>query len=412
MPEILKTPTGTAVPGSGNDQSTPTDALDPTLIPSLTCAWIPDMSQAWDVQYDSQGIASASQTWVASRHASLPVVARQLVSWNRRLFAPYNQLKDAYASSTKFYNPGLVPLSVSLRPMETNNTPAFLQDHMQAPNQLTISSNYCLQADSQVVAACPSGRFPAILTDKYQVGIQWGRDEFTNQFGIYYAKVELQPSIRLESIHGASLGIIPLTSEGEPDINATTAQIKPLTIGFPLREPQNLIRVTYPWVELGDDLSPDDGTIRKAGPLGYMGSNFLAPGNIQLGQFLGTVNSAPFLGYPRGQVLYQSATLEPRISPVTNHRGFSITHEFLVLSSASWNMTRIEGDPDATLTFGEDAEQPQWPYGCIVAVKKAGPEIYLTADKSPIYPYVHKDFSKLLYYGWELAGTAFPTDKG
>lgn len=406
--------TATPVPLPSEWQGTHPLALNTTLIESQTCAWIPDMTTPWNIEYDSQGLSSMSQQWIVPRTDELPIVIRQLLSWNRHKFSAVGSFKDVAAGDAKYYDfgtsvagQGIVVTSASLQPMLEASYPGYLDGHMQSPLFAIQRSGPCYESYGSV-AACPDARFPSVLAAKYRLTLQWNRDEYVNRFGILYAKVEINPSIRLESISGSSMGVIPMNGTGEPD---TAGDIRRLSIGFPLREPQVLIRVTYPWVSLGSKGNPRSYDIVNAGPLGRQDADTYAPGKIPLGQYLGTVNAAPFLGYPKGHVLYQSATLEPKVSPATGRLGFMVTHEFLAIATASWNMTRFEGDPLASLTKDDpDAENVLWPYGYIVAIKKADQTV-LQVDGEPVYPYVHKDMSKLMYYGWRDAPN-IPADEG
>lgn len=375
----------------------PTDAnvqadLDPAILQNLSCNWIPDMNQSWGVDYNTEGTFGAVQSWVAPRHTQLPVAIRQLVSWNRERFAALGKFYDKF----DLYLPPrpLVPTSVKLTPFLTNNSPEYVAGHYQAEGIPNIHDYPC--------GNCADGRFPIMLTDKYRLDITWAADEFTNRLGIVYAKVEIEPSLRLESVTGANMGVIPLKSDGTPKLDADPAtEINAVTTGFPFREPQLVIKVTYPWVRLVGQKP----SIQYAGPIGQFSSSEPKPGMVPEGQYLGCVNSKRFLGFPRGRVLYQSAELVEKVSPVTNRLGYQVTHVFLALTTASWNETRYSGDiAKANLTSpGVGSEDISWPFGVMVATKK-DKTVYKTGDPlKPIYPYVHKDFSNLLYYGTEDA---------
>lgn len=361
------------------------------IIDKVACSWTPDMGQGWRITYDTQGISGMTQRWVAPRYDSLPVAVRQLLSWNRRKYMEVGLFKDIHAQTADWYKHGLVVVGAEMSPMPASKTPEYMPGHMQA----YASANPYVCGDS----VCTAAVFPAVLADKYYIDLTWARDEYVNRFGVLYAKVEIDPTARLESMHGSFMGVVPTLSDGGPD--TSTPPRSKLTIGFPLREPQTLIRMSYPWVRLGD--FTDDGlllnSILSAGPIGNFSGYQLGLGRIPFGQYLGCVNNGWFMGYPKGHVLYQAATLEQRISPVTGRIGFAVTHEFLALSTASWNQTRFEGQPTSDLDGQKesDAEEPTWPYGYIVAMKKDG-SILFVADK-PVHPYVHKNFDNLLYYG-------------
>lgn len=396
------------VPLALEEDYAPPNALDQTLIKDVACSWVPQMSPPWDVEYDAQGLAGMTQQWLAFRDDRIPIVLRQLLSWNRKRFGGYASFKDAFATDATLYQQGLVVVGANLQPMEANNSPGAISGHMQSPNFKGMFDHICIS--NQPNTPCPAGRFPSIVSDKYLISLRWARDEYVNRFGINYAKVEIAPSIRLESIHGSSLGVLPMNADGTPKVTATPAEIRRLTIGFPQREPQVNIRIAYPWVAMGAAGGQDVTSLLHAGPFGRGSAATLAPGKVPQGQYLGTVNTDSFLGYPRGHVLYQSAALEQRVSPATGRLGFMVTHEFLALSNSSWNTTRSEGEPSASLANEPDAETPQWPLGYIVAIKRDN-SLLLIAGK-PVYPYVHKDFAKLLYYGWDGGGNPIPTDEG
>lgn len=373
------------------------------VIRETSCGWVPDYGAGWSVDYDPQGLSSMTQQWLVPRSGDLPLAIRQLLSWNRDKFRADALFKDALAYDNKYYRHGLVVTGASLKPELTSADPAILMGHMQSPGFADAMPVICGKV-------CPAGRFPAVFTDKYRLTLQWSRDEFVNRFGIKYAKVEIAPSIRLESIHGSSMGVAPMDVDGGPKTDVA-ADIRKLTIGFPQREPQILIRVTYPWVQMGVQGSAALGDITFAGPLGQLTDNELAPGKVPIGQYLGTVNQFNFLGFRRGSVLYQTATLEQRISPVTGKLGFQVTHEFLALSNSSWNMTRIESEPTSALDKESDAQEPQWPYGHVVAIKRDN--TVLLINDQPVFPYVHKDFANLLYYGWgDGPNLNIPDDEG
>ena len=376
-----------------------------SVIQQVTCQWIPDMNASWSVDYGTDGTSGMVQSWVAPRNELLPLALRQLLSWNRTM---YGNFVKFYDRRTGYLPPRpLVPVSARLTPMLTNNTPPFLARHMQAEGSTLTFGYPCNGAPDD----CPNGAFPVILTDKYRVDITWAADEFTNRMGINYAKVEIEPSIRLESVTGANLGVVPLKADGTPklDANAQT-EINRVTTGFPFREPQILIKVSYPWVRLTGPAP----SIQNAGPIGFGLSDATStppPGKLPEGQYLGCVNNKWFLGFPKGRVLYQSAELTERVSPVTNRLGYQITHVFLVMTTSSWNETRYSGDlANANIqTPNADADDPYWPFGVTVALKKDG-AVYKRNDTDPIYPYVHKDFDRLLYYGTP-GQPAPPTDE-
>lgn len=362
----------------------------------VCCGWIPDLSRDWGAEYDPEGPSSITQSWIAPRHELLPLALRQMVSWNRDLYKVYFRLKDweDTSSSGLYFDRPLVPVSARLTPLPVNESPAFLSGHFftEFSDKVANGAETCGSFDYNV--------FPSIYTDTYRVDVQWARDEFTNRFGIKYAKVEIEPSIRLESVAGSSMGVVKIDENGSPILEPaddSNPVVEKLTTGFPVREPQILIKVTFPWVSLSSLGLVD---IIRAGPIGSMPTVPVGPGVMPTGQFLGTVNEDQFLGFPAGHVLYQSASLLEKVSPVTGRLGYQVTHDFLCLSTADWNMTRIKkgfDDTDLPGVLNGDQATATWPYGYIVGVDQTG-AVTLKAGQ-PVYPYVYADLTKLFYYG-------------
>ena len=372
----------------------------------VCCGWIPDLGGV-SVEYDTEGLSQVSSTWIVPRHENLPLALRQMLSWNREMYSQYFQLWDWMPTPEPnvYFDRPIVPVSARLTPLPSNNSPAFLASHFQTKfsNKVANGSEQCGDCDYNV--------FPSIYTDKYRLDVQFARDEFTNRFGIKYAKVEIEPSIRLESISGSSMGVVKIGADGNPIISPSDGSnpiVEKLTTGFPAREPQVLIKVTFPWVSLfaADSLV----SIINAGPIGNLPGAALPPGEIPSGLLLGCVNDSTFLGYPTGRVLYQSASLMEKVSPVTGRLGYQITHDFLCLGTSDWNMTRLKGGVEATDVpgpFAVDQKTASWPYGYIVATDDRG-IITLKAEK-PIYPYVYADLTPLFYYGG--TGDSPPNDE-
>ena len=363
------------------------------VIPSVTKNWQPDLTQ-FGLDYSMDGMASMTQSWIAPRDKNLALAIRQMLSWNRNLYkGGLGYSATIFNDHTYFPKGGitdpacrrLVPVSAKVTPMLTNQTPEFMEGHMGAP------------INASTYSACA---FPAMLTDKYKVDITWAPDEFTNAYDIQYARIEIEPSIRLESISGNNLGIVSLDAKGDANKNGKVFKI---STGFPIREAQIMIKITYPWVakDWGKVTVP---AIEMAGPIGdWWGMMDDGPpmGVLPPGQYLGTVNNKEFLGFPRGRVLYQSAEMVDRQSPVTTRLGYQITHVFLVLAGASWNYSRYEGcigENGFVVQTNEGQENEYyWPYGATVAITKDG-KVYQNNGKA-IYPYIHKNFDNLLYYG-------------
>lgn len=361
----------------------------------VCCGWIPDLNGV-SIEYDTEGLSQVSSTWIVPRHEKLPLALRQMLSWNRGMYAQYFQLRDwlPTAPPNIYFDRPIVPVSARLTPLPANNSPTFIANHFQTEfsNKIANGSEQC--------GICDYNVFPSIYTDKYRLDVQWARDEFTNRFGIKYAKVEVEPSIRLESIAGSSMGVVRVDANGAPILDppgGLEPVVEKLTTGFPAREPQILIKVTFPWVSL-KSLGLVD--IIRAGPIGSMPTVPVGPGVIPVGQFLGTINEDAFLGFPTGRVLYQSASLVEKVSPVTGRLGYQVTHDFLCLSTADWNMTRIKRgfeDTDIPGALNADQATAAWPYGYIVGVDQSG-TITLKAGQ-PVYPYTYANLEKLFYYG-------------
>lgn len=370
----------------------------------IACDWVPDLSREWQVEYDLEGVAQVSQSWVVPRHQLLPLAVRQMLSWNREKYSYHYSFRDWYDTTATpgYYDRPLVIVGARLSPMLTSWSPTTLTNHMQSVYSAKVANG------EYPCGNCPNGVFPSIYTDKYRLDVTWARDEFTNRFGIKYAKIEIEPSIRLESITGASMGIVKIDpATGDPllePVDAPKAN-ENLTTGFPCREPQTLMKVTYPWVRLGgsgaNEFAVQTQSILQAGPLGIAKDVAMVAGKMPVGQYLGCVNSDWFLGYPRGRVLYQSASLLEKVSPVTGRLGYQITHDFLCLSTAEWNQARLQKlDPSESLDPADEQGQPLWPYGFVVATDKTrGVIISAGPPESPVFPYVYKDFDNLLYYG-------------
>lgn len=359
--------------------------------------WKADLSGGWGIDYDVEGLAGLNQTWVVPRHEKLPLVLRQMLSWNRDLYKQYFQIRDWNpVASPRYFDRPLVPVSARLTPLPTNNSPAFLANQFQTD----VSGKIASGGDDRF--QCRYNVFPSVYTDKYRLDVQWARDEFTNRFGIKYAKVEIEPSIRLESISGSAMGLVKINPEdGTPKIPEDGRAIEKLTTGFPSREPQVLIKVTFPWVSL-----QNAGAIAivKNGPIGNWLGNVNGPGAIPNGLLLGCINNDTFLGYPRGHVLYQSASLVEKVSPVTGRLGYQVTHDFLCLGTSEWNMARLQGEvksTDVEINSTAGQETALWPYGFIVATDKQG-VVTITANpplNSPVFPYPYAALSRLFYYG-------------
>lgn len=496
IPWSIKPPTSdadlpklTKLPGEFADNDL--TALNPAVVASHTKYWFPDMS-GHRAQYSADGgFVSAQQSWVAPWYASrvdgyialideLPVVLRQLTSWNRERFSYRNMMwdlniksKDSSWVATNLQR-SLVVSEVELVPrpdlMDVNaeniaqnmqrttlgmlgNSKTFVNDAWSG----TYSSDFIRHVHANLKVYDNSGNeeiinqqvFPRMRSQFWQVNLVWRPDPFVNRLGIRYAKVEILPNLRMETLKNVSAGVIPTAASGNPDFakcdpDATPAgdseNIDRLTTGFPVREPQITVRITYPWVSLTKML--------KAGPIGnpdQLAQNATAkvsPWAIPEGLFLGCINKSSFLGYPRGRVLYNSAAITEKTSPVTGAIGYEVTHEFLINPMMEWNQTRytgksLSGSSEVSVTINgvagtvlqgvlgylkaEDQVNAQWATGFIVQMdprtgfqKPARVSMDGGADQNAnwqaVYPYPYKDFDKLLYYGKTGDGQSFPNE--
>jgi hypothetical protein len=270
--------------------------------------------------------------------------------------------------------------------------------------------------------------------------------------------MEVQPSLRMESLKNIPMGVVPTDKTGNPDFNAidpgyafdpTFTDPRPnaggvsakgrsdwiqiLSTGFPVREPQITIRLTYPWVSLKDLLNY--GPIGNPAQLDAAEANRIAtigPMQIPQGLYLGCVNRDSFLGYSRGRVLYNSAEVSESVSPVTGKIGYRVMHEFLINPNMEWNQTRYTGDYEPYLTpdkfylkevdptsIGQDSAfsfsnldqyNPSWKTGFVVQLQgRTGNERVYRIKSSingstpsgyqAVYPYPYKQLNDLLYYG-------------
>lgn len=376
-----------------------------SVIENTVCTWIPDIP-SWAIDYGLEGPTQVTQSWLVPNSPLIALAARQLLSWNRDRFGVAAAFYDRNASLGRKRAPkNLVPINVKLSPVANNTGGYPVNDHWTS-RSVAGGSVVCTAGGQPNFCA-----FPTVITDKWRLDITWGLDEFRNRYSVQYAKVEIEPSIRLESIQGSNMGVVPIDGNGNPDIPAVTGnenihKINKVSTGFPAREPQLLIKITYPWVRWGG-VWP---SITAAGPVAKWDDDTKTPlvGKMPDGCYLGCVNSKTFMGFPKGRVLYQSADMVERVSPVTGRLGYQTTHAFLVLPTASWNMSRLVGDVKDIALQKDDI----WPYGYMVATNKDG-SVKLTAGNEAIYPYAHKDLNDLLYYNNPNGGRPLvPTDEG
>lgn len=370
-----------------------------SVLESTICTWIPDIP-SWGIDYGLEGPSQVTESWFVPNSPMIALAARQMLSWNRDLFGASAAFYDRNASLGRKRAPkNLVPVNVKLTPVATSNGGYAVNNHWTSR---TVAGGAVICTVGGLPNLCA---FPTIVSEKWRMDITWGLDEFRNRYNVQYAKVEIEPSIRLESIQGSNLGVVPITN-GEPDLTVDSKKINTVSTGFPARESQLLIKITYPWVRWSGNWP----SITAAGPVAKWESNLAAPpvGKLPDGCYLGCVNSKTFMGFPKGRVLYQSADMVERVSPVTGRLGYQITHAFLVLPTASWNMTRYTGEIDDAGLADADSI---WPYGYMVALKKD--RTIKKFGASGIYPYLHKDLNDLLYYNNPATGRpVVPNDEG
>lgn len=495
IPWSIKPPTSdtdlpklTKLPGEFADNDL--TALNPAVVASHTKYWFPDMS-GHRAQYSADGgFVSAQQSWVAPWYASrvgyealideLPVVLRQLTSWNRERFSYRNMMwdlniksKDSSWVATNLQR-SLVVSEVELVPrpdlMDVNaeniaqnmqrttlgmlgNSKTFVNDVWSG----TYSSEFIRHVHGNLKVYDNSGNeeiinqqvFPRMRSQFWQVNLVWRPDPFVNRLGIRYAKVDISPNLRMETLKNVSANVIPTNEFGNPDFAKCDPDANPagdpenmdhLTTGFPIREPQITVRITYPWVSLTRLLSA--GPIGNPGQLAANLKANVVPWAIPEGLYLGCVNKSSFLGYPRGRVLYNSAAVTEKTSPVTGSIGYEVTHEFLINPLMEWNQTRYTGkslpkSAGIAVTINgvavnvaqgiaydikaADQANAQWATGFIVQMDprtgfmkpmrvNMGGGLDENGDWQAVYPYPYKDFDKLLYYGKNGDGQTFATE--
>lgn len=412
----------------------------------------------------------------------LPTALRQLTSWNRERYAYYNMMWDGVLKKKWdfYYVPQNLQRPLVVREIEIvprvdlldtlfenlaenkrsstlgmfGNSGNISDDNWQ---NLYYTSDYIKHIHDKLRAYYNDNSehfelqqvFPRMRSQFWQVNLTWAPDPFINRLGIRYARVEIAPNLRMETLKNVSANVIPTDKFGNPDFakcdpDATPAgdpsNMDPLTTGFPVREPQITVRITYPWVSLTRMLNA--GPIGNPDQLQQNATAKVSPWGIPEGLYIGCVNKSSFLGYPRGRVLYNSAAIVERTSPVTGAIGYEIMHEFLINPLMEWNQTRYTGKSlsesvtvpvtingvAGSLAQGsigylkaEDQVNAQWATGFITQMDprtgfmkpmriNMGGGVDQNADWQAIYPYPYKDLNKLLYYGKVDDGQTFPTE--
>jgi len=267
--------------------------MNPNVLAHQSAEWVPEMS-GWSVEYDDQGLASCTQSWIAPASArvsisSNPLVTdplipitmatRQLVSWNREMFAASTHFFDTDYNLSDYIFPSLTAnggtcslpgkpiaknLMIPLVPVQVELVPRIdLMDASQETSRknetiktaITVFSripardsaldsysgstirdegNYLGVVRSKMLVSDPptynvdgtqnpaaeirSVRqvFPRLRTQYFQVNIQFKRDPYVNRYGIRYANVEVKPSTRLQAMKNAPVGVVPTDIKGQP----------------------------------------------------------------------------------------------------------------------------------------------------------------------------------------------------
>jgi hypothetical protein len=431
--------------------------LDPYYGAAHLANWFPSPDRVGLV-YGEQGVESSSQTWIApfwvfadnGEWVPLQVPLRQLMSWNREKYQQFNRfadhpvVMDGTSYPTENY---MVPIRLTAKPrIDMPNTKLEeLYQKYGEPTSYGMFGYAGIQEYGEGFAADyfrmtrftdgsgnplpEQNTFPSILGQWWEIEIQFATDKYFNRFGYRYCKIDIKPTTRMESIKNIPIGIVPTDVDGNPNFKLVDAEkdgdsslIDNVTVGFPLREGQIEITMTYPWVSINDLL--------KAGPIGnptqipdLEGGNFIFeavnPHNMSPGQFLGTVNTGPFLGFPRGRVLYSAAEIEEARSPVTGEVGYKVSNHFMVNTLMEWNQVRyMPKDKNAdVLNDIEPDMTPSWPTGFMVLMDKSkGSNIIykFLMNKGDglkghaVYPYPYRDWENvkndpekgsLVYYG-------------
>lgn len=276
--------------------------MNPNVLAHQSAEWVPEMS-GWSVEYDDQGLASCTQSWIAPATArvsisSNPLVTdplipitmatRQLVSWNREMFAASTHFFDTDYNLSDYIFPSLTAnggtcslpgkpiaknLMIPLVPVQVELVPRI--DLMDA-SQETSRKNETVKTSIGVFSRIPardtawdsySGSairdegnylgvvrskmlvndpptynndgtqnpaaeirsvrqvFPRLRTQYFQVNIQFKRDPYVNRYGIRYAHVEVKPSTRLQAMKNAPVGVVPTDFNGQPNYQKVYIQV-------------------------------------------------------------------------------------------------------------------------------------------------------------------------------------------
>lgn len=421
--------------------------FDPEIGRKHIQSWFPDAS-ANGIDYTVEGANAVSQRWYAPFYpdlentCTLPQVIRQMVSWNRERYGYVGKFCDGPWNIDGSMTRDLVVQSVRMTPKYDFND-QMLEQSALALNKTSHGvlganrggvpikpvSSYGKQVADNITLKNNAGQpflvnnaYPVMVGQWWSLDISFGPDPYTNPFGYRYAAVEFKPSMRSEVIKYLTLGVVPTSSaSGQPDFNAVDdlvggdpSKIEITKTGFPLRNGQIEVAIRYPWVRIEQVFNagpigvPEQIKSANANPLVWAKDNRVS---IR-GNYLGCINVDPFLGFPRGYVMYTGAEIEDAQSPVSGKMGYKISHLFTINLSGEWNKTPISQDEsNAIINIDEDGT-PVIPRGFMVMMDSKNPgKIYKVdiggGDASAVYPYSYKTFADLLYYGVVGDGQVF-----
>jgi hypothetical protein len=246
--------------------------VNSNIVSSHTKFWVPEMS-GWTINYDDQGVNTATQSWIAPFYAQtllndttvdtqLPMAVRQLQSWNRELYAQWATFFDSgYNESYTLGNPQpgqpiaynlsdpLVPTSVDILPRPdlmdqvyedvgrglTGTTLSVLSRVPANDSQWTSGTgavwnfgDYLSKVRKNLTVWNKNGTeytaarqvFPRIRSQYWQVNIRFQRDPYVNRFNIRYAKVDTRPAVRMQALKNVPSAIVPTDNTGQPAFNA------------------------------------------------------------------------------------------------------------------------------------------------------------------------------------------------
>lgn len=426
-------------------------ALDPAVGIAHIQSWFPD-SSAHAIDYTTQGATAVTQRWYAPYYHStdqtnrLPQTVRQMLSWNRERYPFVSKFCDGPYNYDGMMARDLVVTAVRMAPKYDFSDTMWEQVNQgldrtshgligvnRSGGKMAPLSAYGKQVAEAITIRNAAGQalpvsnvYPVMIGQWWQLDISFGPDMYTNPFGYRYAAVEFKPSMRSEVIKYLQLGVIPThPNTGQPDFSKVDAdvggsdpsKIEITKTGFPLRNGQIEVAIRYPWVRIDSVFAagpigvPEQIKTVNANPLIWVKDNRMS---IK-GNYLGCINADPFLGFPRGYVMYTGAEIEDAQSPVTGKMGYKISHNFTINLSGEWNKTPISQDESTAVVDVDNDGTPLIPRGYMVLMDSKNPGKLYKVDvgggnASAIYPYAYKPFSDLLYYGILGDGQTWPLE--